>query len=156
MPRFAVKIRRTGRFETCVLVDSDALETAIPKAVMVTGREPSLWYSPVRDYTMVEHESSTCVAPDTPLTPVFERSGTEASNDERAKRIDLVVSVHDRLLASCSPDHYEGEARSLTGLTDLLVDMRHWCQENGVSFAEALRISEHHHLAEQPYEGVFE
>lgn len=156
MPRFAVKIRQTGRFQTSVIVDSDVLENAIPKAIMVTGRGPSLLYSPVRDYTMVEHESSICVAPDTPLTPVFERSDAEASNEERAKRIDFVMSAHDRLLASCSPAHYEGEARSMTGLTDLLVDMRHWCQENGVSFSEALRISEHHHLAEQPYEGVFE
>lgn len=61
--------------------------------------------------------------------------------------------------ASAALDAYAGDELAdeptNTVLIDLLADLRHFCRQNHISFARALRISRYHFAAERPGGSVY-
>lgn len=73
---------------------------------------------------------------DTKTPTVSATEPVTAENSRRAERISQAIRS------------YSEEDDDETNLIDLLADARHWCDQNGLSFAELDRLAYIHYLAE--------
>lgn len=73
----------------------------------------------------------------------------EATNAERAGRIDKLMDAHDAILGDAILGDPADEERDYYKAADLIADIMHWCNANGHDFDEALRLGQVHFAQEQ-------
>jgi hypothetical protein len=64
------------------------------------------------------------------------------NNAERAEKAFRTMLVFMQYTGLTRADGYE------TAITDLIADLQHLCDEQGIEFAEVLRVAEDHYQAE--------
>ena len=69
--------------------------------------------------------------------------GNKSANENRVDRADHVLRLYAEIEGS---EAYEDDAESL--LCDLLTDLRHWADANGLDIYRGLDMSYTHYLAE--------
>lgn len=71
----------------------------------------------------------------------------EPTNEVRAGRVSTLLSVRAAIMGEEFDP--ESAASDETEVACLLADIRHWCDQNGVDFFAAEKLSYQHYLAER-------
>ncbi|UUZ66233.1 hypothetical protein LP417_35040 (plasmid) [Polaromonas sp. P1-6] len=152
MKKFSVGVTRQGSFGALVVVaaasDAKARETAL-----LSSQDQSILYTAIEGSTDAMVNFVRPADDDAVLTPVFDRESEEvATNEESAKRTDLIIACREKLMASCLGGANEDLIRSKWLLTSVLADILHWCDLHDIDFDDALKHSQLHFANEQALE----